>query len=223
MRKSRAVGQTGGFTLIELLVVIAIIAVLAAVLVPVFTLAKRNAKCSCCQSNLRQLSAATSMYVQENGGRFPPQPEDGVADWKLDSAKPNWARSLEHYVKLSRIPACPGASQLSDCRTNCSMAVTGISYPISYFGNGQIFRNGIAESAITRSSKTVAFQCCGRVWNKCWVAPTWNEEYSQWESHVSRSWCVHDEGTNLAFADGHIRWMKFETISTNLALFEPTK
>lgn len=223
MKRLRTRTESGGFTLIELLVVLAIIAVLAALLSPIFTEAKETAKCSTCKSNLKQLSVAVSMYLQDNCGRYPVQPEDGVDNWKDVAAKPNWAKSLERFVKLSKIPACPAAKGLSECRTNCTMPVNGISYPISYFGNGLLFRNGVAEGAITRSSKTVLFQCCGRVWNKCWVAPTWNEEYSEWESYTSKGWCAHNEGTNVAYTDGHIQWMKYEQLAANTKLFDPCR
>ena len=60
-----------GFTLIELLVVIAIIAILAAILFPVFASAKESAKRATCMSNMKQISSATYLYVQDSN-RFPP-------------------------------------------------------------------------------------------------------------------------------------------------------
>jgi prepilin-type N-terminal cleavage/methylation domain-containing protein len=63
--------RSAGFTLIELLVVIAIIAILAAVLLPVFARAKDSADTSTCISNMHQIFQATMMYVGDNGGYFP--------------------------------------------------------------------------------------------------------------------------------------------------------
>ena len=63
--------RKNGFTLIELLVVIAIIAILAAILFPVFARAKSNARLSGCQNNLKQLGVAMALYVDAYNGRYP--------------------------------------------------------------------------------------------------------------------------------------------------------
>ncbi len=72
-----------GFTLIELLVVIAIIAVLAAILFPVFARAREKARQSTCMSNQRQLAAAVMMYAQDHGGQMLPNLN---APWSLSLA-----------------------------------------------------------------------------------------------------------------------------------------
>src|SRR5436853_671298 len=64
--------RTAAFTLIELLVVIAIIAVLAAILFPVFAQAREKARQTSCASNLQQLAMAMNLYSQDHNGRFPP-------------------------------------------------------------------------------------------------------------------------------------------------------
>jgi prepilin-type N-terminal cleavage/methylation domain-containing protein/prepilin-type processing-associated H-X9-DG protein len=75
MRVSLAIGRRrhrrSGFTLIELLVVIAIIAILAAILFPVFAQARARARQAACASNLAQIARAGMMYVQDNDERFP--------------------------------------------------------------------------------------------------------------------------------------------------------
>src|SRR5690348_5806736 len=63
--------RRGGFTLIELLVVIAIIAILAAILFPVFAQAREKARTATCLSNLRQIGLANQMYLQDYDERFP--------------------------------------------------------------------------------------------------------------------------------------------------------
>ena len=73
MRKN----SKSGFTLIELLVVIAIIAILAAILFPIFAQAKNNAKTAYCQNNLRQLVDATLLYTEDYDGTLPYHPIHG--------------------------------------------------------------------------------------------------------------------------------------------------
>src|SRR4051794_25612458 len=73
-----------GFTLIELLVVIAIIAILAAILFPVFAQAREKARQTTCLSNLRQLASGMTMYSQDSDGLFPPvvtHPTRAVTDY----------------------------------------------------------------------------------------------------------------------------------------------
>ena len=65
-----------GFTLIELLVVIAIIAILAAILFPVFARAREKARITSCQNNMKQLGTAFAMYCSDYDGRMP-------MDWYL--------------------------------------------------------------------------------------------------------------------------------------------
>src|SRR5204863_8656508 len=65
-----------GFTFIELLCVIAIIAILAAILFPVFAQARSKARQTSCASNLQQLAIAANLYSQDHNGRFPPKDDD---------------------------------------------------------------------------------------------------------------------------------------------------
>lgn len=95
------------FTLIELLVVIAIIAVLAAVLFPVFAQARERARQAACLSNARQLSMALYMYTQDHDENFCPSVNYGVP-----SSDPLciWTNIIQPYIKNQQVFFCPSAS-----------------------------------------------------------------------------------------------------------------
>jgi prepilin-type N-terminal cleavage/methylation domain-containing protein/prepilin-type processing-associated H-X9-DG protein len=94
-----------GFTLIELLVVIAIIALLAAIIFPVMTAAKRKSYAAKCASNLKQISMCCMFYIDDNNGRFSP--------WvgPVTPASPqgsSWIALLQKYAKTRLLAKCPG-------------------------------------------------------------------------------------------------------------------
>lgn len=92
-----------GFTLIELLVVIAIIAILAAILFPVFARARENARKTSCLSNLKQLGLGIMQYTQDFDENFPNGYIAGGSDWINDG----WPVFVQPYVKSIEVFRCP--------------------------------------------------------------------------------------------------------------------
>src|SRR5579862_4815942 len=94
-----------GFTLIELLVVIAIIAILAAILFPVFASAREKARQISCASNEKQLALATLQYTQDFDEVFPYGNSLWSQNWGID--RDNWSGAIAPYIKSTGVFACP--------------------------------------------------------------------------------------------------------------------
>jgi prepilin-type N-terminal cleavage/methylation domain-containing protein/prepilin-type processing-associated H-X9-DG protein len=92
----RQARQAGGFTLIELMVVLSIIAILAAILFPVFARAREKARQTNCQTNLRQIGLALSLYARDHAGHLPPNQDDLTP-------------LLGYYLPMPEPLSCPSA------------------------------------------------------------------------------------------------------------------
>ncbi len=117
-----------GFTLIELLVVIAIIAILAAILFPVFARAREQARRASCTSNVKQLGLAWMMYVQDYDETFPPNNSTNVT---ANNPSPEW------------VPQAAGRFPCKPCRPKNK--VTGLPYDprtfaLPYIKNNDLFK-----------------------------------------------------------------------------------
>jgi prepilin-type N-terminal cleavage/methylation domain-containing protein/prepilin-type processing-associated H-X9-DG protein len=127
-----------GFTLIELLVVIAIIAILAAILFPVFARARDKARQTACISNCKQIGTAVMMYAQDYDERYPGR----WVGWNLPPKTPrqayiSWRELIQPYVKSVDVFRCPSNS----INTTSSAADINDRYltppiPSSYSANG---------------------------------------------------------------------------------------
>ena len=129
MNKRTTKKQTG-FTLIELLVVIAIIAILAAILFPVFQKVRENARRTSCASNEKQIGIAFTQYEQDADELTPSSGAWGYG----------WAEKIQPYVKSAGVFVCPDDSHKVNTATPA--ANLGTAVPISYGLNG-LFRHAI--------------------------------------------------------------------------------
>jgi prepilin-type N-terminal cleavage/methylation domain-containing protein len=103
--------KQGGFTLIELLVVIAIIAILAAILFPVFAQAREKARSSSCLSNQKQIALAFNMYSQDYDETYPIGLNQNIID-PISGVAQRWEDSVKPYIKggnVGGILTCPSA------------------------------------------------------------------------------------------------------------------
>lgn len=131
-----ASGKRSGFTLIELLVVIAIIAILAAILFPVFARARENARRTSCISNLKQISLGLIQYTQDYDellvksyyGQF------NSVQSRPPSVPPEnykWMDAIYPYVKSEQVFVCPSADN-RQMGTNCPTATGILCNPTKY-------------------------------------------------------------------------------------------
>jgi len=138
MNKSR------GFTLIELLVVIAIIAILAAILFPVFAKVREKARQTSCASNLKQIGLAEAQYAQDNDEVYTgPYRWDGTP-WGAGVPRIHWMQLCYPYVKSVQVFSCPDQAvtqnPLNDdlgnqCKSNPQFCKTGSGYSWNSIGN----------------------------------------------------------------------------------------
>lgn len=176
------------FTLIELLVVIAIIAILAAILFPVFARARENARRSSCQSNLKQIALGIKQYTQDYDEKYPQ--EGGVT-----IANPGWAYVIQPYVKSEQLFQCPsetGSTQPVGTTPLERFTTIGSN---DYFYN---FNMGTQNEAVLVSSSNTIMNGDGSE-----SAGNYNVT-----SAPSTGRERHLEGANYSFADGHVKWLK---------------
>jgi len=164
--------RTKGFTLIELLVVIAIIAILAAILFPVFAQAREKARAISCLSNDKQIGLAFMQYVQDNDEDYPsnnfgtannaPVVAIGVgAAGQNNAANQNgegWSTAIYPYVKSNGLYKC------ADDSTSVNTNANGTYYPVSYFMNSNIAAggNGVSDAQFNAVASTVVLgECTG--------------------------------------------------------------
>lgn len=214
-----------GFTLIELLVVIAIIAILAAILFPVFARARENARRASCQSNLKQIALGVTMYAQDYDEKLPCT---RVSSTAYSATQPYaWADNLQPYLRSTQIFQCPSETNSE----GTGVTAWGAS-PVAYApGYSDYYMNtatrGISDAAFNSPALTVllgdgdsgnsnnSYDGCLESWadqtagDSAGAACTAAEPYITNLTPAGR----HLDGANYAFADGHVKWLKGSIMS----------
>jgi len=197
-----------GFTLIELLVVIAIIAILAAILFPVFAQAREKARQSSCQSNLKQLAHGILMYAQDYDEVLPPR------YYRYNPnvpGGPNWADHLvQPYIKNNQVILCPSTKAVSYGYNQDYLNYRPLAQVLSP-----------AETVMVCDVKQTFTSSGGYSWDRNIRRPSLfgnppikppNDE-DQYPvpgdpAYYGRPRGVHQGGANVAFVDGHVKWLR---------------
>jgi len=207
-----------GFTLIELLVVIAIIAILAAILFPVFARARENARKANCQANIKQMVTASLMYIQDYDEVF--YDDTYVPGWPYVCGCYNqcwWRFKIQPYQKNFNVMACPSGQDLDWS----SYSVQGQG---SYGYNTWLARTKLA--AIDRVADRILISDA-----RHWAIPSCAPENVAYPNQPGYVQCGansnlgnrnekatrHTSGSNIGFVDGHVKWMKSEKIISDWA------
>lgn len=211
--------RTRGFTLIELLVVIAVIAILAALLFPVFARARDKARQATCTSNLKQIGLAVLLYTQDYDDRYPlghaPVADPlSVFDGGMDY-EPHFIELLRPFVKNSKnqgVWRCP-----SDPSAQLTKDGDQTEFHVSYSVNGW-FEYGAALSQVEIPA------------DKIHVLESVDDDHFHWwemgrkkmsdpylpldqlprkalDEQTART--RHSEGANYLYADQHVKWSRF--------------
>lgn len=225
--------RSPGFTLIELLVVIAIIAILAAILFPVFGRAKEAAKKSACLSNLRQIGTSMVLYETDFDDRMPDRRDLKVslpggwrpwASWPPSDPRAGWASAtLQPYTKSNSIWTCDSISgsamgALIQVRqpldTTLGAPVTRywmwrfdqITEPIpldNFWGKSP----DQAVSDLAMSGNPTVGNPIGDADVELAVDPYFPATIPSVEASL-KGLAVHSGGRNRLFLDGHAKWMR---------------
>jgi len=211
-----------GFTLIELLVVIAIIAILAAILFPVFAKVREKARQISCASNQKQLGLAFLQYAQDNDEAVPADPDNWGTPMGI-----GWGQAIYPYAKSTAIYRCPDDSTPTP--------------NISYSYNAGL-PNGSAKGHIAQfrsPAKTVLlYEVSGMTCDVTQPTPcspigviTVNYQTPDWVASTGKSqtgWVGgrigdpalwpqlgrHTDGSNYIMADGHVKWFRGNQVSS---------
>lgn len=216
------------FTLIELLVVIAIISILAAILFPVFARARDNARRASCMNNMKQIGLGMMQYAQDYDEKYPlflRRPETIQTDASMPGARFNvtWSTTGKHitwmdiiypYVKSTQVFVCP-SQKLAETVPSYGYSDGLSGYGIVGYNNGAgVFGIPVSMASVARPSQIImnleyadAYSISANpidVGNYArsagWMATATPPKYTLITPHF--------EGGNVAYADGHVKWVK---------------
>jgi prepilin-type N-terminal cleavage/methylation domain-containing protein/prepilin-type processing-associated H-X9-DG protein len=214
-----------GFTLIELLVVIAIIAILAAILFPVFAKAREKARQTSCLSNLKQIGTSVMMYTQDYDEMYPISYQDVTSGAGSEAQIPmTWPNRLMPYIKNSQVYKCPSDSRPPNVDfVGCRPIPQSYCWNLNFGGDipawGPSYVISLSMSAVAAPSQ------CAMLWDDSsdWLTAGYGGRFNTLDSP---DWAQsfdgevlqgrHNGGDNFMFADGHAKWYKLRATTSDV-------
>ena len=212
-----------GFTLIELLVVIAIIAILAAILFPVFAQAREKARTASCSSNHKQIALAWTMYLQDYDERGIPYSSTGGSGGVAFV----WNKLVQPYIKNTQVYSCPSNNNEISIGYNFPLGGTGTklsNIPLPSQTPNFADVNGLTTTTAANKNQCLTF-----------ILPTGaipfhdgrrlsfpdddpQTKVNGWTGdRVGRIFAsLHSDGANYSFVDGHVKWLHYEMDTTRI-------
>ena len=210
-----------GFTLIELLVVIAIIAILAAILFPVFARAREQARKSTCMSNLKQLATGVTMYVQDYDEKFPLN-SPGTFPARNASFPANanfWASEIQPYIKNWKVFNCPSSPVQSDYSAASTQGQDGYAFHQKLLGSVSMYGRSMSLAELRYPADLYMIADC-----KHWLFDSSFQAHLIAYANLCSAYCTptaqtesntRHGGACMAFADGHVKFQKTMEVIAN--------
>lgn len=228
-----AVQRLGAFTLIELLVVIATIAILAGILIPVLGKVRESSNSATCVSNLRQITAASLMYANENGGRLPSQgkqPDDNSSTFWFQKIAPMLggyadmdAAEAERGIECYRCPSAlaqhaPGDNpENSLIKTYCINSLLNATGSYEDSTGARVFP-GMSVMKALNPAKTVIYMDGHLAIPN---SPYWHRDTGRGRlmSSVGNNFVHSGTSINVAYLDGHVGNVTADEVPEENTLF----
>ncbi len=208
-----------GFTLIELLVVIAIIAILAAILFPVFARARENARKANCSSNLKQIGLGMLGYIQDYDELYMPHQMGS-------SPTVQWQQLVAPYIKNTGIINCPSRSDITwNGGADNNIAYGYNNWMSSYPGLWAVVPTMatiqtpaetimVAETGGPSTASAGYFQSFAPYYSFVW-RPDDTTYGGNVPNAPARLTSRHSDGLNILWCDGHVKWMKTTAVEAD--------
>ena len=198
-----------GFTLSELLVVFAIIAILAAILFPVFAKAREKARQSSCLSNEKQIMLAVLSYTQDYDELMVPQGIDTNADGTIEYT---WRSLVLPYAKNAQIFQCPSKKMTTTFNGGLDYGFTaGYGVNVVHWAAGvptpppgQALGDVQYPSACVFIGETDGSEAFANDGTNVHLGAGGTD----WKTASTGANYRHNDGSNFAFVDGHVKWNK---------------